>query len=108
MDIVVVFPAPLRPKRAVIWPLYMFSETLSTAFFWDFATLENSLVNNDCSTEGYIVYIIIIQATDIIYYHMMNFDLTIVMYGDASFKHTLVSQCLARITTKSVSCVFEI
>ena len=48
------------------------------------------------------------------YYRMMNFDLAIVMYGDASFKHTLIKTritvCLTRITAclKSVSRVFEI
>ena len=31
IDIVVVFPAPLCPRRAVIWPLKMFSESSSTA-----------------------------------------------------------------------------
>ena len=31
MDIVVVFPAPLWPSNAVIWPLYMFSVSPSTA-----------------------------------------------------------------------------
>ena len=45
---------------------------------------------------------------------MMNFDLAIVMYGDASFKHTLIKNritvCLTRIITclKSVSRVFEV
>ena len=47
---------------------------------------------------------------------MMNFDLAIVMYmyGDASFKYTLIKTritvCLTRITAclKSVSRVFEI
>ena len=33
IDIVVVFPAPLCPRRAVIWPLKMFSERSSTATF---------------------------------------------------------------------------
>ena len=31
IDIVVVFPAPLCPRRAVIWPLKMLSESSSTA-----------------------------------------------------------------------------
>ena len=31
IDIVVVFPAPLCPSRAVIWPLKMFSDSSSTA-----------------------------------------------------------------------------
>ena len=31
IDIVVVFPAPLCPNRAVIWPLKIFSESSSTA-----------------------------------------------------------------------------
>ena len=57
----------------------------------------------------------------IFYYRMMNFDLSIVMYGDASFKHTLIktritvcltriTACLTRITAclKCVSRVFEI
>ena len=45
---------------------------------------------------------------------MMNIDLAIVMYGDASFKHTLIKTritvCLTRITVclKSVSRLFEI
>ena len=48
------------------------------------------------------------------YYRMMNFDLAIVMYGDTSFKHTLIKTRitvrLTRITAclKSVSRVFEI
>lgn len=33
MDIVVVFPAPLWPSNAVIWPLYMFRVSPSTATF---------------------------------------------------------------------------
>lgn len=31
MDIVVVFPAPLWPSNAVIWPLYIWSDSPSTA-----------------------------------------------------------------------------
>ena len=34
MDIRVVFPAPLWPSRAVIWPSYMFSDTPLTATFF--------------------------------------------------------------------------
>ena len=34
MDIRVVFPAPLCPSRAVIWPSYMFSDTPLTATFF--------------------------------------------------------------------------
>ena len=50
----------------------------------------------------------------IVIYRMMNFDLAIVMYGDASFKHALIKTritvCLTRITAclKSISRVFEI
>ena len=33
---------------------------------------------------------VVLHCTSIEFYRMMNFDLAIVMYGDASFKHTLI------------------
>ncbi len=51
MDMVVVFPAPLCPSRAVIWPLYMLRFKLSTAFLGNLflqETRSNSRWNMDC------------------------------------------------------------
>ena len=41
MDIVVVLPAPLCPRRAVIWPLYMAKFMPATATFFDWPSLNS-------------------------------------------------------------------
>ena len=53
MDIVVVFPAPLCPRRAVIWPLYMLRERSLTALALRFSFLRLE-INLDSSDWSYI------------------------------------------------------
>ena len=47
------------------------------------------------STIVSTIYIIIHNI--ILYYRMMNFDLAVVMYGDTSFKHTLMKTRITRV-----------